>query len=698
MSHIEASQRSFGKPNTDIPGSPASFYINPLGIQSLVLSAAELGQDTTLTTDALTPYSINVNLLPKAGSSSRIKFPLCQGLGFVTAIYTNLEPLIHTGVFFRQVTFGGSPRAGVYKYRLTLEDDKHWLMYVTPDNKEQPDFTMESNKVLKGPTSPWSGVVQVAKNPVGAMGESVYDAAAGMYATTASMSGSVSGSQGKYTITWIKAGSLTTAPLLMFALTHHLTTFDPPTAHGVTQITLDTTTKGKATAVMADSWTLLEKDLPTSLSFGPWDPASNGKEVASPPPGAKAVLAASHTELAQAFDPSVNVDSMYYAGKALSKFATLVWAIQHIGGSADTARQGLERVKNSFALFTQNKQQFPLVYDTAWKGIVSSATYKSGDSGADFGNSLYNDHHFHYGYFIHAAAVVGSMDSEWLAQNKDWVNALVRDVANPSGRDSYFPVFRSFDWYHGHSWAKGLFDSGDSKDQESTSEDAMCAYAIKLWGAVTGDRSMEARGTLMLAVLARTINTYFFMTSDNKVQPSNFIGNKVTGILFENKVDYTTYFGSAPEYIHGIQMIPLMPFSPLIRPRRFVQEEWDAFFKTGAVADAANIKGGWQGLVLANRALIAPREAFDFFNKSSFDPGSLDGGATRTWYLALAAGRSSPSLSIMRTFPSEHYADWLLVQRTEAKDREYRRSRVVRARVIGGKVSLLGGLPTIQPL
>jgi endoglucanase Acf2 len=38
-----------------------------------------------------------------------------------------------------------------------------------------------------------------------------------------------------------------------------------------------------------------------------------------------------------------------------------------------------------------------------------------------------------------------------------------------------------FDWYHGHSFAKGLFESADGKDEESSSEDAFFAYAIKMW-------------------------------------------------------------------------------------------------------------------------------------------------------------------------------------------------------------------------
>ena len=57
----------------------------------------------------------------------------------------------------------------------------------------------------------------------------------------------------------------------------------------------------------------------------------------------------------------------------------------------------------------------------------------------------------------------------------------------------------------------------------------------------------------MLAVAKRTIQTYFLMDSDNKVMPKEFIGNKVTGIFFENKADYATWFGANPEFIHGIQ-------------------------------------------------------------------------------------------------------------------------------------------------
>lgn len=191
------------------------------------------------------------------------------------------------------------------------------------------------------------------------------------------------------------------------------------------------------------------------------------------------------------------------------------------------------------------------------------------------------------------------------------------------------------DWYHGHSWAHGLYESFDGKDQESSSEDAMSAYALKMWGHVTGNANLEAIGNLQLAVTARALHNYYLYESTNTVEPSNFIGNKVAGILFENKIDHTTYFGNNTEYVEGIHMLPLLPSSSLTRTKTFVQEEWDNYFSNGRV-DA--VQGGWRGILYANLALINPASSWAYFSSSTFDPSTLDGGASRTWYMAMAAG------------------------------------------------------------
>lgn len=246
-----------------------------------------------------------------------------------------------------------------------------------------------------------------------------------------------------------------------------------------------------------------------------------------------------------------------------------------------------------------------------------------------------------YGYHIYTAAVIAHLDPTVLEDNDftSYVNTLLRDISNPSSADPYFPVQRAFDYYNGHSWAKGLFSSVDGKDQESTSEDMMHAYAIKAWGLATGDANIIARGNLQLAVTARSINNYFLYESDNTIQPSQIIGNKVSGILFENKIDHTTYFGTNIEYIQGIHMLPLLPCTALARSPRFVQEEWDTYFSNGR---ADNINSGWRGILYGNLMRSSPSTAWDFFvGNNGWSADWIDGGASRTWYLAFAAGTIS---------------------------------------------------------
>jgi endo-1,3(4)-beta-glucanase len=156
-----------------------------------------------------------------------------------------------------------------------------------------------------------------------------------------------------------------------------------------------------------------------------------------------------------------------------------------------------------------------------------------------------------------------------------------------------------------------------------------------MWGRTTGDANMEARGNLQLAITARSLQNYFLYQDSNSNEPANFIGNKVSGILFENKIDHTTYFGTNIEYIQGIHMLPLLPSSTLTRDFEFVTEEWNTYFSNGR-ADA--IVGGWKGILYANLAIINPTASWNFFAQSGFDASWLDGGASQTWYLALAAG------------------------------------------------------------
>ncbi|KAH8719479.1 endo-1,3(4)-beta-glucanase 1 precursor [Phaeosphaeriaceae sp. PMI808] len=637
ISHTERDQFAYGPPEA---GNKPQYFISPIGIHHMVLSAADLGSDTVLSIEEVKAFSVYVNLAPSKTSRAVMSLPVVQGMGLITAIYNDTKPIIRSGVFFRTFDYVESVSKGTFKWRITLNDNSHWLFYVTPlSSIGVPPFTLTNSSTIEG--SPrFFGILQVTKNPAGPAEEEAFDMAAGAYAMNATISGSVDGSAGSYTLYWGKGGVQSKA-LLMYALPHHVESFDQQTKAALRNIKLVTTTKGFAQGVLANKITMLENGLPNTIGFAPWmknyNEGNGGSDNVNLGASALALInSAGQAELSQDFNAQTRLNSMYYSGKGLAKFAGIIYTMSNIAGNRNLAASGLVKLKDAFNVFVNNTQPEPLVYDTVWKGVVSYATYRPPffDPGLDFGNTLYNDHHFHYGYFVYTAAVIGYLDPEWLNQgiNKAWVNTLVRDFANPVN-DEYFPFQRSFDWYMGHSWAKGLFESGDGKDQESTSEDTFATYALKMWGRTIRDANMEARGNLQLAVQARSISNYFLMTWDNKNQPPQFLHNKVTGILFENKIDHTTYFGSKPEFIQGIHMIPLNPSSGYTRPKKYVQEEWDAYFSDGRVDQA---QGGWKGILYANYALINPQKAYDFFANSDYST-QLDGGASRTWYLAYTA-------------------------------------------------------------
>ncbi|OTB09518.1 glycoside hydrolase family 81 protein [Hypoxylon sp. CI-4A] len=631
ISHIEANQVVYGE-KSDVTGA-AKYFLSPVGIHSLCLSATELGNQTALTTDNLSAHSANVNLHVDSKAKPLVTFPLVQGMAFVTAVYKGGTPVISTGVYFKTVTKSiNGPKQGMTKYTLYLEDGKVWHVYAYSAKGDTFDLTVVNNTMAKA-AKPFDGIVQVAKDPGKA--ETVIDAASGAYPVNVTVSGSVAGSKGTYNFDYHKAG-FSNVKLLMYALPHHVDSFDNTTYKSISTAKLQTTTKGMAVGVVADSWTMVEPHMPVSLGFAPWDPVDGEKNILADS-AIDTILPIAASEVSQNVNQQSDQNSMYFSGKALAKFAGICYAISDLMKNPDLAQNGLNNLKAAFSRFSANKQQFPLYYETVWGGLVSSASYATGNDGADFGNTFYNDHHFHYGYFVYAAAIIGYFDPSWLTkENIDFVNTLVRDIANPSASDKYFPVSRNFDWYHGHSWAHGLYETADGKDQESSSEDAMHAYAIKMWGKTIKDANMEARGNLMLSIIARSLNRYYLYSEDNDVQPPEFVGNKVAGILFENKCDHVTYFGANIEYIQGIHMMPLLPSTKLTRPANFVKQEWATYFDQGR---ADNVEGGWKGILYGNLATVDPQSAWDFFSRKDFDPMWLDGGASLTWYLAYAAGK-----------------------------------------------------------
>lgn len=645
------SQRVFGYTATN-NAKYASYYFNPIDISEMIISATQFtsASNTKMSVSSMKINSVDVKLSTDGKATTNyVDIPIVQGMGFVTSIYKgNLVPKINSGVGFK--TFAAEQSStltnnNILKYRATLFNSVQYLIYVKlPSGTKTTDFSLKTSdsNTIKGSKAIDGLIIQYAIAPLTSSQSVYYDQSAGMYTTECKVKAhGYGGTSAELVFQYIKKGSSISNQPLVFMLPHIVEVADANTNKALTGITLPSTTKGNMTGYAIDTIRIVE-NLNTDVQFLPWV-----QEMGSKAP----IWTAKQLQLiGQVANKELSVDivtllasqnSNYYAGKILDKYAYILYVVSYILGDDALAKTTLATMKTAFNYFRTNKQFYPLMYDTKFGGITSTAYKVSNDPNADFGSSYYNDHHYHYGYFIHAAALIGYVDLKyggtWAKAQQPWVNALVRDVANPSPSDPYFPVFRMFDWFQGHSWAAGLFEGGDGRNEESSSEDYNFSYGIKLWGKVTGNKRMESYGDLMLAVMARAMNKYMLYSNNNNVEPSQIIGNKVSGILFENKIAYTTYFGSPdtnPEYVHGIHMLPITPASSLIRGSTFVSQEWATQISTFI----SKVNSGWTGILRLNQALYDATSSYNFFSSSSWSDNYLDDGQSRTWCLAFSAG------------------------------------------------------------
>ncbi|CAN6674358.1 glucan endo-1,3-beta-D-glucosidase 1 [Trichomonascus vanleenenianus] len=638
VSYVTFSQRVYG-PNPS--ANPVEYYINPVGLMDVVLSANEFTNgNMAFQVSDFGPASVNARI---SNGNNGINFTLAQGMGLVTGEFDGVIPFLYSQLGFSNftkvataVSSGSKKRAveQVDKYTVTVGGSINWVVYVSGEHR--PELTFDSQTRIRAENIASNTIIQVGILPDGA--DEDIDSTAGQYITGVDIDAEVQNDIGYYTIKYNTAGNSACGEPFIYALPHHIESVSEDTKSKVTSINVDSTTKGVMTGVLTSQLQMAEA-LHTNLDWLPWK--DNGKTPSWDSATKAQILASAKNEMQQDISGQVNVASTYTGGKAADKFAYILLTISEVLDDEDFAKSALQLLKDGIFDFTQNKQPLPLMYDTKLKGVTSTGA-QGGDTGTDYGSPYYNDHHFHYGYWVHASAVVAYVDQKygngtWLDENKAWVNSLIRDVANPTSDDSYFPIFRMFDWYHGHSWAAGMFSSAGGKNEESSSEDYNFAYGMKLWAKVIGDMQMEARADLMLSVLSRSMDAYFYMKDNNTNQPQNFIKNKVPGITFENQLDHTTYFGTNLEYIQGIHMIPITPVSALMRQEEFVQQEWEE--KLAAIINT--IDSGWTGILRINQALFDADASYEFFSQDNFNPQYLDNGASLTWYLAYSSGMKS---------------------------------------------------------
>jgi endoglucanase Acf2 len=214
-----------------------------------------------------------------------------------------------------------------------------------------------------------------------------------------------------------------------------------------------------------------------------------------------------------------------------------------------------------------------------------------------------NDHHFHYGYFVQAAAIVAKYDPAWAASFAPMIELIIKDFANWDRSDTRFPVLRNFDPYAGHSWAAGHAGFAAGNNQESSSEAMNAASGVALWGAVTGNNTLRDLGMYLFAAEEASIQQYWF-DADDAVFPAG-VTRPVAGIVWSDSMDYATWFTADPAKIHGINFLPITPASLYLgHKRQSMIDNWNLL-----LSQTGGNPTSWQSINWSALATADPAQA-----------------------------------------------------------------------------------------
>lgn len=257
-------------------------------------------------------------------------------------------------------------------------------------------------------------------------------------------------------------------------------------------------------------------------------------------------------QLARDVDIFENHTDTYFGGKQLYRMAQLLIIANQLNehDAANTAQSILRR---ELGLWLQPGRKEPksFTYDPSMRGIVGNE--------ASFGSDKeFNDHHFHYGYFIYAAAVLAEYDKDFLATHQKTVNLLVADIANYNNNEK-LPFRRSFDPYAGHSWASGTAPFLDGNNQESTSEAINAWVGTSLWARQTNNDALELQANWMLSQEYHTAQLYWLMQQEDTPRYLSKYNSPLASIIWGGKREYSTFFSDAPNAKLAIQLLPLSP-------------------------------------------------------------------------------------------------------------------------------------------
>lgn len=291
----------------------------------------------------------------------------------------------------------------------------------------------------------------------------------------------------------------------------------------------------------------------------------------------------------------------YWGGKAMARVAHLVRIAEQVGHTQ--ARDlFLTELKAKLAEWFTVGNESQFYYDSNWDTLIGYPdSYGS--------NTELSDHHFHYGYFFQAAAVIAQYDPAWAsdAQYGGMVKMLIKDIANTDRADTKFGFLRVFDIYKGHSWANGAALFGSGNNEESSSE-AMNAYAgIILFASAVGDNALRDLGIFLYTHERAAIEQYWFDINDVVFPPT--FNRPTVGMIWSDGGSYAIWWGGKVEEVHGINFIPIEPGSLYLgRNPNYLKINQDYMQANGGGND------DWRDIHMQVKAFYDPAGAIAMYN------------------------------------------------------------------------------------
>ena len=320
-------------------------------------------------------------------------------------------------------------------------------------------------------------------------------------------------------------------------------------------------------------------------------------------------LAALHSKIAQiendglpGYTDSYNEGQLMNRLIQTARIANQLGKIEARDKLIATVKQRLE----DWLTATAGEVSFLFYYNSDWTALIG---YPAGH-GQDYN---LNDHHFHWGYFIHAAAFMEQYEPGWADAWGEMVNLLVRDAAAYDRSDPLFPFLRNFSPYAGHSWANGFATFPFGNDQESTSESMQFNSSLIHWGTITNNDTIRDLGIYLYTTEQKATEEYWFDVHNRIFKPE--YGYSLASRIWGNGYDNQTFWTSDIAASYGIEMYPIHGGSLYLGHHpEYVTNLWNEITANTEVLNNQENANLWYDVYWQYLSFVNPQAAIDLYN------------------------------------------------------------------------------------